>query len=117
MISDSFSVASALRYDGCITQHICKVRGGEMSAFGFGYAKKNDLFRFERSLGTFLRDPAASRLVMLATRSGIAPIKVILEELQEAPAALKFQQINLHWGFAFTKIPLTFTPVLSRDPS
>jgi CDP-4-dehydro-6-deoxyglucose reductase, E3 len=47
--------------------------------------------------------------------------------LQQDPKNYKFEQINLYWGGrylqdlywkpAFTQIPVTFLPVLSREPS
>ena len=127
-IRRSYSIANAPRGNGRITLHIRKVPGGEMSAYWFEQAKQNDLLRFEGPLGTFcLRETPASHLVLLATGTGIAPVKAILEELQQDPEAYKFEQINLYWGGrylhdlywepAFTQIPVTFVPVLSREPS
>ena len=127
-IRRSYSIANAPRDNGHITLHIRKVPGGEMSAYWFEQAKQNDLLRFEGPLGTFcLREMSATHLALLATGTGIAPIKAILEELQQDPEAYKFEQINLYWGGrylhdlywepAFTQIPLTFVPVLSREPN
>jgi len=98
-IRRSYSIANAPQDDGRITLHIRKVHGGEMSAYWFEHAKQNDLLRFEGPLGTFcLRETAASRLVLLATGTGIAPIKAILEELQVDPRACQFELIHLYWG-------------------
>ena len=127
-IRRSYSIANAPRDDGRITLHIRKVLGGEMSAYWFGQAKKNDLLRFEGPLGTFcLRETAASRLVLLATGTGIAPIKAMLEELRTEPNAIKFEHIHLYWGGRHSpdlywkpddvSLPVEFTPVLSREPS
>ena len=127
-IRRSYSIANAPRDNGHITLHIRKVPGGEMSAYWFEQAKQNDLLRFEGPLGTFcLRETPATHLVLLATGTGIAPVKAILEELHQDPEAYKFEQINLYWGGryshdlywepAFAQIPVTFVPVLSREPS
>lgn len=124
-IRRSYSIANAPRDDGRITLHIRKVHGGEMSAYWFEQAKQNDLLRFEGPLGTFcLRELPVSRLVLLATGTGIAPIKAILEELQDDSGAAKYERIHLYWGGRFMPdlywqpifegLPLTFTPVLSR---
>ena len=127
-IRRSYSIANAPRDNGHITLHIRKVLGGEMSAYWFEQANQNDLLRFEGPLGTFcLRETPATHLVLLATGTGIAPVKAILEELHQDPEAYKFEQINLYWGGryshdlywepAFAQIPVTFVPVLSREPS
>ena len=127
-IRRSYSIANAPRDDGSITLHIRKVHGGEMSAYWFEQAKQNDLLRFEGPMGTFcLREAPASRLVLLATGTGIAPLKAILEELQVDPYSCQFEQIHLYWGGRYSAdlywqpdavgLPLEFTPVLSREPS
>jgi len=124
----SYSIANAPRHDGRITLHIRKVYAGEMSAYWFEQAKQDDLLRFEGPLGTFcLRETAVSRLVLLATGTGIAPIKAMLEELQTDHNAIKFEHIHLYWGGRHSSdlywkpdalsLPVEFTPVLSREPS
>jgi CDP-4-dehydro-6-deoxyglucose reductase len=124
----SYSIANAPRSDGRIILHVREVAGGALSAYWFERARQNDLLRVEGPLGTFCqRETPATQLVLLATGTGIAPIKAILEELQEDPRAYKFEQINLYWGGrylqdlywepVFTQIPLSFTPVLSREPN
>jgi CDP-4-dehydro-6-deoxyglucose reductase len=127
-IRRSYSVANAPRGDGLITLHIRKVLGGEMSGYWFGSAQQNDLLRFEGPLGTFcLRETAASRLVLLATGTGIAPVKAILEELQVDAKSCQFEHIYLYWGGRYSSdlywqpeavgLPLEYAPVLSREPS
>jgi CDP-4-dehydro-6-deoxyglucose reductase, E3 len=123
----SYSVANAPREDGKVTLQIRKVEQGEMSQYWFEEAKPNDLLRMEGPLGTFcLRNIQTSQLILLATGTGIAPIKAILEQLAAAPLANTYSNIHLYWGGRveqdiywqpiFESLPLTFTPVLSRTP-
>jgi CDP-4-dehydro-6-deoxyglucose reductase, E3 len=63
------------------------VADGAMSRYWFQQAKANDLLRLRGPLGTFfLRGQAGKDLVLLATGTGIAPVKAILEGLLAQPA-------------------------------
>lgn len=126
-IRRSYSVANAPREDGKLTLQIRKVPGGAMSRYWFNDAKVNDLLRLEGPLGTFcLRPSKSSQLLLLATGTGIAPIRAILEQLAEAPLQSSYSQITVYWGGRTTKdiywtpeypaLPLRFVPVLSRSP-
>ena len=121
----SYSIANAPREDGKITLQIRKVNQGKMSRYWFEEARVNDLLRMEGPLGTFfLRKSNAKQLILLATGTGIAPIKAILERLATTPLANSFSHIHLYWGGRtikdiywqpiFDALPLTFIPVLSR---
>ena len=123
----SYSVANAPRADGRITLQIRKVPNGEMSRYWFDEVKVNDLLRLEGPLGTFcLRPTQASQLVLLATGTGIAPIRAMLEQLAANPAANTYRQIYVYWGGRTGKdlywtpdypaLSLRFVPVLSRAP-
>lgn len=123
----SYSIANAPREDGKITLHIRKVEQGKMSQYWFEEAKANDLLRMEGPLGTFcLRKSKARILILLATGTGIAPVKAMLEQLATRSEANTFSNIYLYWGGrteqdiywqpVFEALPLTFTPVLSRAP-
>ena len=123
----SYSIANAPREDGKITLQIRKVEQGKMSRYWFEEAKANDLLRMEGPLGTFcLRKNYASQLILLATGTGIAPVKAMLEQLAATPEANAYSHIHLYWGGRtekdiywrpwFESLPLTFTPVLSRTP-
>lgn len=126
-IRRSYSVANAPRLDGRLTLQIRRVAGGELSRYWFDEAKPGDLLRLEGPLGTFcLRSTEASVLVLLATGTGIAPIKAMLEDLASKPAEFGYRSIYLYWGGRtesdiywvpdFPELPLVFTPVLSRSP-
>ncbi|WP_374980274.1 FAD-binding oxidoreductase [Pseudomonas solani] len=124
----SYSIANARREDGKITLHIRKVDGGQMSQYWFNEAKVNDLLRLEGALGTFcLRTGAVRNLILLATGTGIAPLKAILEHLATNSEFKQYDQIYLYWGGRveqdiywqpdFPQLPLVFAPVLSRGSS
>lgn len=123
----SYSVANAPRDDGKLTLQIRKVPNGAMSRYWFDEAKANDLLRLEGPLGTFcLRPSQASQLVLLATGTGIAPIRAMLEQLANNPAANTYRQVHVYWGGRteqdiywtpdYSALPLRFVPVLSRSP-
>ncbi|WP_312538028.1 FAD-binding oxidoreductase [Stutzerimonas nitrititolerans] len=124
----SYSIANAPREDGKIILQVRKVLNGEMSRYWFAEAQVNDLLRIEGPLGTFcLRKSQASHLVLLATGTGIAPIKAMLETLAANPSLNSYQQISLYWGGRtekdiywtpdFPGLDVHFTRVLSRTPS
>lgn len=122
----SYSLSNAPREDGKITLQIRKVHGGQMSHYWFSEAQLNDLLRMEGPLGTFcLRKIRASHLILLATGTGIAPIKAILEQLSTEPTLHAYREVYLYWGGRveqdlywqpnFPDLPLNYTPVLSRS--
>jgi len=95
----SYSVANAPRDDGKLNLQIRKVPNGEMSRYWFHEARANDLLRLEGPLGTFcLRPTSASHLLLLATGTGIAPIRAMLEQLSTNPTAHSYQHIHVYWG-------------------
>ncbi|WP_077036281.1 FAD-binding oxidoreductase [Pelomonas sp. KK5] len=118
----AYSLAQAPREDGRLELMIRQVDDGAMSAYWFGAAKANDLLRIEGPRGTFfLREVAGLDLVLLATGTGIAPIRALLTEIAALPAQPR--SITLLWGGRrpqdlFWQPPqmpsLTYIPVLSR---
>lgn len=121
----SYSIANAPRADGKLELQIREVEQGSMSKYWFGSAKSNDLLRLEGPLGTFcLRDKDASTLVFLATGTGIAPVKAILEQLLSNPELVAGKQVLIYWGGRtpadiywaprLEGLNATFIPVLSR---
>lgn len=127
-IRRSYSIANAHHEGAKLELHIRQVPEGVMSQYWFGQAQINDLLRLEGPLGTFcLRNPTATRLVFLATGTGIAPVKAMLESLAANPDQTAGKQIHIYWGGrvesdiywqpAIASIDATFTPVLSRSGS
>lgn len=81
-IKRSYSIANAYQEKGNLIFLIKKIENGLMSNYWFNKAKPNDFVRIEGPIGTFiLRDTRAENIVFLATGTGIAPIKAILENL------------------------------------
>ena len=127
-IRRSYSIANAPCETNRLELHIKKVELGSMSEYWFDRAKKNDLLRLNGPLGTFfLRNVANLDLVFLATGTGIAPIKAILEELHNLPKEDEPASVTVFWGgrnvedlyFDVTvcKFPIRYEPVLSRPSS
>ncbi|WP_145481877.1 FAD-binding oxidoreductase [Yersinia rohdei] len=121
----SYSIANAPRADGKLELQIREVEQGAMSSYWFGSAKPNDLLRLEGPLGTFcLRDKDASTIVFLATGTGIAPVKAMLEQLRNNPDLAENKKILIYWGGRtvgdiywvpqLERLNAEFIPVLSR---
>ncbi|MCA3256150.1 MAG: NAD(P)H-flavin reductase [Alphaproteobacteria bacterium] len=125
-VKRSYSVANAPRSDGAIELYIRRFDGGVLSAYWFGEAAVGDLLRFEGPLGTFfLREEGAGPIVLLATGTGIAPVRALLEDIAGQSVD---RPVFAYWGtrsredFFWSPDPagqaITFEPVLSRaDPS
>lgn len=127
----SYSMANAPQADGCLEFFIRRVAGGAMSDYWFQRAAPGDLLRIDGPRGSFyLRPPAGRDLLLLATGTGIAPIKALLETLTAtvaadaaaAPRSIQLlwggrQAVDLFWQPVFAGLPLVYTPVLSRAGS
>jgi len=122
----SYSLANAPTADRQLELHIREVPDGAMSRYWFQQAKVNDLLRLRGPLGTFfLRDQAGKNLVLLATGTGIAPVKAILEGLSTLAEDTRPRSVTVYWGgrhrddlyWQPPEMPhLRFVPVLSRAP-
>lgn len=100
--------------------------GGKFSTYLFNEAKINDLLRIEGPIGTFFyRNTPKKNILFLATGTGIAPIKAILEQFNENNSDVKDKNIylffggrteeDLFWSPKFNTIEVRFIPVLSRS--
>ena len=95
----SYSLANAPRPDGLLELVIKRYPGGVLSEYWFEHAKANDLLRIEGPFGTFfLRDEAPTNIVFLATGTGIAPVKALLEELATDPGRAARHRLSVYWG-------------------
>jgi len=123
-ISRSYSLA---RYcDGMMLElHVRRVIGGKMSSYLFDSAKVGDLLRINGPRGTFtLRHDPDSNIVFLATGTGIAPVKAMLERIEKMPKEFKPKSVKVIWGMRKLEelywdprdlfSDLDFTPVLSQ---
>jgi len=119
----SYSLANAEQLDGNLEIQVKKVNQGLMSDYLFTRAKENDLLRLEGPLGTFsYRENDSENIILMATGTGIAPIKAIIESLKKSSDE---KMIYIVWGgrvledlyldFGVTKLKSIFIPVLSRE--
>lgn len=126
----SYSMANAPHTQNekpAIELHIRHMPGGKFTDHVFGAMKEKDILRMEGPFGSFfLREDSAKPIVLLASGTGFAPIKAIIEHLE-------FKRIDrpvrLYWGArskadlylhawaqeAAARLPrLTYVPVLSE---
>jgi CDP-4-dehydro-6-deoxyglucose reductase len=92
----SYSMANAPHADEPVSLHIRHLPGGLFTDHVFGAMKERDILRFEGPLGTFfLREDSDKPIVLLASGTGFAPIKALVEHA----AYLKTTRpITLYWG-------------------
>jgi len=118
----SYSMANALTAEKLLELHIRRVPGGAMSDYWFERARANDLLRLHGPVGSFvLRELDGLDLIFLATGTGIAPVKAMLEGLEDLEG-LAPRSITVYWGGRVPQDlywrPATgnvhFAPVLSR---
>lgn len=125
-VKRSYSIANALCIDNKIEFFIKEYNKGVMSNYWFQEAKENDLLRVEGPLGTFFyRNNTISDIVFLATGTGIAPVKAIVEQLHAMPEICENKKVWLLWGGRYkedifwkpevTNLKLKFIPVVSRS--
>jgi CDP-4-dehydro-6-deoxyglucose reductase len=125
-ITRSYSIANSSDHKNQLEFFIKNYENGLMSAYLFKEAKINDLLRLEGPIGTFfLRDSSFKNIIFLATGTGIAPIKSILEGLDKSHK--KYQnksfwvivgarnQDNLFWEPNLKNLHIKYIPVLSRQ--
>jgi CDP-4-dehydro-6-deoxyglucose reductase len=94
----SYSIANAPAIKGVssVELHIRHLPGGLFTDAVFSSMKERDLLRMEAPLGTFyLREESAKPVVFLASGTGFAPIKSIIEFMLEQKNP---RPITLFWG-------------------
>jgi CDP-4-dehydro-6-deoxyglucose reductase len=121
-VKRSYSIANSPRVDGSLELYIRRFDGGVLSRYWFEEAAVGDLLRFEGPLGTFfLRDEGQGPLIFLATGTGIAPVRALLEDVA---ATAPSRPVFAFWGnrakddFFWSPTPeagqIRFETVLSR---
>lgn len=122
----SFSLANAPHNDEFLELHIRNIAGGEFTQHVFETMKERDILRFKGPLGTFfLRDDTAKPIIFVASGTGFAPIKAIIEHALHI--GIK-RPMHFYWGarklidlYMLDKARqwenhgITFTPVLSES--
>jgi len=92
----SFSMANAPHDAELLQLHVRHVAGGQFTDHVFGKMKERDILRLEGPLGTFfLREESAKPIVFVASGTGFAPIKSIIEA---AVAKGVTRPMTLYWG-------------------
>lgn len=128
-IKRSYSIANRYEKGQNLLFFIKNYENGLMSEYWFKKAKLNDLLRIEGPIGTFFfRDSSKENIIFLATGTGIAPVKAILEDLEAtAPDKLKNKKVwffsgaryenDLFWIPKTSSFSINYFPVLSRPDS
>jgi CDP-4-dehydro-6-deoxyglucose reductase, E3 len=125
-LTRSYSIANSSDHKNQLEFFIKKYTNGLMSEYFFKEAKINDLLRLEGPLGTFfLRDSTFKNIIFLATGTGIAPIKSILEGLEKSHEQYQNKNLwvfvgarykeDLFWKPNLDKLNINYIPVLSRQ--
>jgi CDP-4-dehydro-6-deoxyglucose reductase len=125
-ITRSYSIANCSDNKNQLEFFIKNYDNGLMSSYLFKEAKINDLLRLEGPIGTFfLRDSSFKNIIFLATGTGIAPIKSILEGLDKSYeqyqnknfwviVGARYQE-DLFWKPNLKNLHIKYIPVLSRQ--
>ena len=117
----SFSMGNAPHDDELIQLHVRHVAGGQFTDHVFGKMKERDILRLEGPLGTFfLREDSAKPIVFVASGTGFAPIKSIIEHVLHKGVT---RPMVLYWGGRRPKDlymdalarqwPIQYVPVIS----
>ncbi len=76
--------------------HIRHMPGGQFTDHVFGAMKEKDILRVEGPLGSFfLREDSDKPIVMLASGTGFAPIKALIEHMKHKGIT---RPTTLYWG-------------------
>ncbi|MBK9161026.1 MAG: CDP-6-deoxy-delta-3,4-glucoseen reductase [Nitrosomonadales bacterium] len=76
----SFSLANAPHDDEFLELHVRNISGGAFTRHIFEEMKERDILRFKGPLGTFfLREDSGRPIIFVASGTGFAPIKAIIE--------------------------------------
>jgi CDP-4-dehydro-6-deoxyglucose reductase len=91
----SFSMANPPHDDEFLQLHVRHVPGGTFTDHVFGAMKERDILRFEGPLGSFFLQESAKPIVFVASGTGFAPIKAIVEDALKKGVD---RPMTLYWG-------------------
>jgi CDP-4-dehydro-6-deoxyglucose reductase len=92
----SFSLANAPHDDEFLQLHVRNISGGEFTNHVFTAMKERDILRIKGPLGTFfLREDSDKPIIFVASGTGFAPIKGIIEHALHI--GLK-RPMHFYWG-------------------
>lgn len=121
----SFSLANAPHNDEFLELHVRNIAGGAFTHHVFEEMKARDILRIKGPLGTFfLREDSTRPIIMVASGTGFAPIKAIMEHALYVGIQ---RPIHFYWGARklsdlylldlakqWEALGIRFTPVLSE---
>jgi CDP-4-dehydro-6-deoxyglucose reductase len=121
----SFSLASAPHDDEFLQLHVRNITGGTFTQHVFTEMKERDILRIKGPLGTFfLREDSDKPIVFVASGTGFAPLKSIIEHALHIGMQ---RPMHLYWGARvladlymldlaqqWETLGVKFTPVLSE---
>jgi CDP-4-dehydro-6-deoxyglucose reductase len=121
----SFSLANAPHTDELLELHIRNIVGGEFTKHVFEEMKESDILRFKGPIGTFfLREDSEKPILFVASGTGFAPIKAIIEHARYIGVK---RPMHFYWGARkladlymlktaqqWERDGIKFTPVLSE---
>lgn len=91
----SYSMASAAT-GNTLELHIRHLPGGVFTDQVFGSMKERDILRIEGPFGSFyLREDSSKPIILLASGTGFAPVKALLEHMQQKAIT---RETTLYWG-------------------
>jgi CDP-4-dehydro-6-deoxyglucose reductase len=92
----AYSLATAPSFGGPLELHVRHLPGGVFTDHVFGTMKERDILRFEGPLGTFfLREESDKPIVLLASGTGFAPVKALVEHMVHLKSE---RPVTLYWG-------------------
>lgn len=92
----SFSLANAPHEDEFIELHIRHIKGGEFTEQVFSSLHERDILRIEGPHGTFfLREDSERPIILVATGTGFAPVKGIIEHALNEKTT---RPMYFYWG-------------------
>jgi len=92
----SYSMANAPGQANALELHIRHMPGGKFTDHVFGTMKEKEILRIEGPFGSFfLREDSEAPLVFLASGTGFAPIKALLEHMQAHDIQ---RTVTVYWG-------------------
>lgn len=126
-IKRSYSIGNSSNENTGIELFIKKYPGGLLSQYWFNEAKINDLLRIEGPRGTFFlrNNDNYKNIIFLATGTGIAPVKSMLESIAGLSKNFKNKNVYVFWGVKYINdlfwtpenlgLNIKYFPVLSRE--
>jgi len=92
----SYSMANAPHTGPALELHIRHMPGGRFTDLVFGSMKEKDILRVEGPFGTFfLREDSEKPMILLASGTGFAPLKALLEHMHHCGIT---RPTTLFWG-------------------